>query len=123
MRLDAEDIDRIAERVVRVLAEAQPTERVMPVRFVDAAMVAQLLSVDRDWVYAHADQLGAVRLGGARGRLRFDLAALDERLERVEPMPPRLSSRARGRGREQGRSRAPLIPYAQQPAVGRGKVA
>jgi hypothetical protein len=42
------------------------------VRLVDAATLAAMLPVERDWVYAHASQLGAIRLGGPAGRLRFD---------------------------------------------------
>jgi len=115
--LDAEDIERIAERVVKLLAEAQRETGVTSARFVDATTIAQLLDVDRDWVYAHAEQLGAIRLGGERGRLRFDLATLEQRLDRVGSKRPRSASRASGGGRRASR-RAPLIPYAQQPATG-----
>jgi hypothetical protein len=115
--LDEGDIERIAERVVTLLAEAQPEPVVTSARFVDEMTIAQLLDVDRDWVYAHAEQLGAVRLGGERGRLRFDLVTLEQRLERVGSTPARSASRASGRGRRPPR-RAPLIPYAQQPAAG-----
>jgi len=39
---------------------------------VDAASVAEHLGVSRDYVYEHADDLGARRLGsGPRARLRF----------------------------------------------------
>ena len=47
-----------------------------PVRLVDAATLATILDVERDWVYAHARELQAIRLGGKRGRLRFDLASV-----------------------------------------------
>ena len=48
---------------------------------VDAAAVAEYLSVARSWVYEHASELGARRLGaGPRARLRFSLAEVDERL-------------------------------------------
>jgi len=55
-------------------------------RFVDAATVARLLGVERDWVYEHADQLGGIRLGGPRGRLRFDRQTLVDRL--ADPSTP-----------------------------------
>lgn len=43
-------------------------------RLVDAATVAERLGFSRDYVYAHADELGAIRVGsGPRPRLRFDL--------------------------------------------------
>jgi hypothetical protein len=59
----------VAERVVRLLGSRQPTEGL-----VDASVVAARLGVSRDWVYAHAAELGGRRIGeGSRGRLRFDL--------------------------------------------------
>lgn len=123
MGLDAEDIERIAERVVTLLAESQREPVVTSARFVDATTIAQLLDVDRDWVYAHAEQLGAVRLGGERGRLRFDLATLEQRLERVGSTPARSAPRGDRRGQKHAPRRAPLIPYAGQPAAGRERVA
>ena len=42
-------------------------------RLLTATDVADMLAVSRSWVYDHADELGAVRLGtGPRPRLRFD---------------------------------------------------
>lgn len=121
VKLDRDDIEEIVAGVVAALAEALP-ERAPgpPVRFVDAAVVAAQLGVDRDWVYAHEDELGAVRLGGSRGRLRFDLATLDERLAHLGSAPTRPASRPRGGGGQpQRRPSAPLIPYAgsQRPTV------
>lgn len=69
-----------AERIATLVAEAMRREP--PARFLDAAAIAGMLSVERDWVYKHADELGAVRLGGPRGRLRFDRHAVCERLAR-----------------------------------------
>jgi hypothetical protein len=67
VRLDDEDIEAIAERVVAKLRPAR-------VGLVDAKELARTLGVERGWVYAHADALGAVRLGaGSRARLRFDV--------------------------------------------------
>jgi hypothetical protein len=77
MGSDSELVEAIARRVVELLG-ASP--RRSGARLVDAATVADSLGVERDWVYAHADQLGAVRLGGPKGRLRFDLRAIDEQL-------------------------------------------
>ena len=49
--------------------------------WVDAATVAEYLSVERAWVYAHASELGARQLGnGGRARLRFTLAAVEDYL-------------------------------------------
>jgi hypothetical protein len=71
--LDREDIEAIATRVAALLearALGSPQE---PSGLVDAAVVARELGVERDWVYSHAKELGAIRLGGPHGRLRFDL--------------------------------------------------
>ena len=43
--------------------------------------LAEYLAVQPSWIYEHADELGARRLGnGPRARLRFSLAEADERL-------------------------------------------
>jgi hypothetical protein len=73
MKLDQGEAERIAARVVELLRHEPPP------RFVDAAALARILGVERDWVYSHAAELGAVRLGGPRGRLRFDRRAACER--------------------------------------------
>jgi hypothetical protein len=87
VRLDPADIDAIAQRVV-VLMREQPT---LQVRLVDAATLAERLGVERDWVYAHAKELHGVRLGGPRGRLRFDLTRVLRSLDEDVPAgtPPR----------------------------------
>lgn len=69
-RLDPEDVDLIARRVLALLRTNGESP---PARLVDARTLADLLGVTRAWVYAHAQELHAVRLGGPRGRLRFDL--------------------------------------------------
>ncbi len=63
--------DAIAQRIAGLLHDADaPTAH----RLVSAAEVACELNVGRQWVYEHAEELGALRLGdGPRGRLRFDL--------------------------------------------------
>jgi hypothetical protein len=63
------------------------------VRLVDAATLASALGVSRDFVYAHANDLGGERIGnGPRGRLRFDLdktlAAFAPRAAGQEPPQP-----------------------------------
>jgi len=50
-------------------------------QLVDTAAVAHHLGTSRGYVYEHADELGARRLGtGPKARLRFDLAGVDRRL-------------------------------------------
>lgn len=113
MSLDPAEVEQIAARVAELLRHEPPP------RFIDAATLARELSVERDWVYEHAAELGAIRLGGVRGRLRFDrravcgrLAAREERglaggRKPARPLvgaePPRGQQRRRGdRHRKQG---------------------
>ena len=94
MRLDPADIEAIAQRVVLLMRDELPLQApTTAARLVDVAALATLLGVDRSWVYAHAKELHAVRLGGPRGRIRFDLAVV-LRLLNAEPAsvrqpPPR----------------------------------
>jgi hypothetical protein len=74
MRLDPGEAERIAALVAEAL------RREPPPRYLDAAATARLLSVERGWVYEHAEELGGIRLGGARGRLRFDRRRVCDRL-------------------------------------------
>ncbi len=81
MRLDPDQLDALADLVADRLAERLAAPAPRPGGLVDAATVAERLGVARSWVYAHADELGAVRLGekgkAKQGgpRLRFDLDA------------------------------------------------
>jgi hypothetical protein len=51
-------------------------------QLIDAADVARMLGVTRGWVYEHATELGAIRLGsGTRPRLRFDPLRIGRALE------------------------------------------
>jgi hypothetical protein len=97
MSLSTEEIETIAQRVAELIADRlqpPPTPRLL-----DAAQLAERLGVERDWVYAHAAQLGGVRLGGPKGRLRFDPDTVTERLDQAAR--PRLpaGSRRPGDGR------------------------
>lgn len=85
MALDPADIEQIARRVAELIGA--PLSDPAP-RFVDAAHVARLLGVERDWVYEHAHQLGGIRLGGPRGRLRFDRETLPDRLAQAADSAP-----------------------------------
>jgi hypothetical protein len=83
--------EAIARRVVELLRAEEPQRST---GLVDAAAVARDLEVERDWVYSHATDLGAIRLGGPRGRLRFDLQVVRERLGGADPARWRPSRRA-----------------------------
>jgi hypothetical protein len=71
MTLDREDIAAIAQAVVELLkaTDAAPAGT----ELLTAAQVAARYGVARSFVYEHADELGAVRLGdGRKPRVRFD---------------------------------------------------
>lgn len=85
VRLDDQTVDRLARRVADLLAQRErqetPARATRKQRLLSAAQVAERWQIDREWVYAHADELGAMRLGsGPRPRLRFDPDRIAERL-------------------------------------------
>jgi hypothetical protein len=72
MRLEPEDIEAIAERVVERLT--QETRPRAGIGLATAAEVAELYGVSVSWVYANKSRLGAVLVGdGPKARLRFNL--------------------------------------------------
>jgi len=92
MTLDHEDIEAIAERaahrVVQLLERPSPGAR----QLLDPKELARELNVSLDYVYAHAADLGAMRLGdGPKARLRFDLrsaeSAMRARKQAPRPLP------------------------------------
>jgi hypothetical protein len=83
--LDPSSIEAIAQRVVELLGE--------DLSLLDAAAVARRLNRSRGWVYEHAVELGAIRLGdGERPRLGFEPAKVAAHLDACE------SSRRTGDG-------------------------
>lgn len=78
IKLSPETVEALARRVAELLAAPKSRQ---PERLVSAKVIAEQWGVDRRWVYEHADQLGARRLGsGPRPRLRFDPTEVGERL-------------------------------------------
>jgi hypothetical protein len=68
--LDRATIQAVAREVAAILGGGGR-------RLLTAQQVAERFNVDRGWVYAHADELGVIRLGeGPRPRLRFDAAVV-----------------------------------------------
>jgi hypothetical protein len=113
-QIDASWVEAVALHVVALIRDDSALNHR---RLVDAATLAAELGVDRSWVYAHRDELGAVRLGaGSKPRLRFDPEAAREVLaghgarDLREPKSsvPAGSSR-RGRRRRTG-STSELLP-------------
>ena len=73
--------------------------------WLDAQEVAQRLKMSRDWVYEHAEELGASRIGsGPRPRLRFPPQILDSQVG-WQASPEAASHPAKGRSKPDG-----LIP-------------
>jgi len=99
---DRASIQAIAREVAQLLrlGEQSGADRLLTAR-----QVAVRFNVERSWVYAHADELGVVRLGfGQRPRLRFDAAVVAQRLvasgARAAAVPPQ----------SQVKAGAPLLP-------------
>jgi predicted DNA-binding transcriptional regulator AlpA len=128
LRLSPESIEALARRLAELLAAEPPGAH--PRRLLTAAEVSEWWGVERSWVYAHASELGARRLGaGERPRLRFDPHEVDERLASLSAAPaigsPRVapgsrSTRFRGRAelwsqRKQSRPGDPQAPPATAP--------
>jgi hypothetical protein len=86
------DVEAIAEATAARLAEIVSGA---PGTFalVDARQLARDLDVSLDYVYAHASELGAMRLGsGPKARIRFDL---DRARQALEAGPGRTNGRRR----------------------------
>lgn len=104
--------DLLADRLAQRLGGLMPGQ---DEPLVDAAEIARLHGKSRSWVYEHAGELGAVRLGsGPRPRLGFARARAAEGLERVDkpatvspPEPPKPRRRHHRAGRTA--SGAPLL--------------
>jgi hypothetical protein len=124
VRLSPEDIDALARRLAELL---RPALAVRPApearRMMSAAEVAQMWGVERSWVYEHAEELGARRLGfGERPRLRFDPAELGERIAALgaQPAPVRASAPIAADPRRRSLPRRPRgIVVAEDRAAGR----
>lgn len=111
IKLHPQTVEAIAHRVIDLL---QRNAAVTP-DLIDAAALATRLGVDRSWVYAHAIELGAVKLGqGPRPRLRFDpkLAALRMRAlgQDVDGPRPKPRERRRRPDRSSHDDRRRLLP-------------
>lgn len=113
-----ENIERIAQRVAQLLHHEQADHTPDPAHagLVDASRLAKHLGLTRAWVYEHAHELGAIRVGsGPRARLRFDLATSTAALaarasENQRPAPEPTSTRRPRQRPRTSRPSAPLLP-------------
>jgi hypothetical protein len=111
IKLDAETIEAIARRVVELLEQRGLHTR----KLVDAAELARRFGIDRSWVYSHAIELGAVKLGdGTKPRLRFDPEIAARVLWRVgegsAADPPARSGERAGQPPRRGGGEVRLLP-------------
>ncbi len=85
--LDVDSVERVAQRVLELLAPrlgGPPSAE----RLLTAAEVSARWGVERSWIYGHAAELGAIRLGsGRRPRLRFRPEAIDRHLDTLTAAP------------------------------------
>jgi hypothetical protein len=110
IKLGPEAVEKIARRVVELLEQRGLQQR----ELVDATELAKRFGIERSWVYSHAIELGAVKLGnGTKPRLRFDPEVAARVLRKVgeesaaDP-PTRSGERAGQPRRSEGRVR--LLP-------------
>jgi hypothetical protein len=99
-------VEAIAQRVADLLRN----ELGLGSPLLTPSEVAEQFAVSRAWVYQHAEELGAIRLGqGPKARLRFDARAVSTRLNRDRVDVPRASKPERPNEAHQSSAR-PLLP-------------
>jgi hypothetical protein len=83
-----------------------------PAQLLSATEVAKALGVERSWVYEHAIELGAIRIGdGPRPRLRFDLDTVQRLVSAAHAAP---SAPDTGRSMPIAADSVPLLPILGQ---------
>ncbi len=95
MTLDHDDIEAIAERAARRVVQLLDHPIPGAYQLLDPKELARALNVSLDYVYAHAMDLGAMRLGdGPKARLRFDLHTARQAMQ-TRKQPPTIVARRR----------------------------
>jgi len=115
IKLDPETVEKIARRVMELLEQ----RGVQKPDLVDAAELARRFGIERSWVYAHAIELGAIKLGnGAKPRLRFDPDVAARVLRKVDGKsvadPPARSGKRAGQPPRRARSEVRLLPIRDE---------
>jgi hypothetical protein len=84
LHLSPESVEALARRLAELLTPSSQRPERPRNRLISAEEVSRWWGVGRRWVYDHADELGARRLGsGQRPRLRFDPEEVAERLDEL----------------------------------------
>jgi hypothetical protein len=88
--LTPQAIEQVASRVAQLLhrqeQRQQNDEARQELGMLTVAQLAQHLHLNRAWVYQHADELGAIRIGsGPKARIRFDLHTTTQALRQHQP--------------------------------------
>lgn len=113
------DVEAIAQAVADVLAERGLVVYAGPsgsARVLNAREVSQLLGRSAQWVYAHATELGGIRMGsGPKARIGFDLATIEQWKRDNQIRPPERRRPARRRPRRTASRATNLIPYDPAP--------
>jgi len=112
--LDGPTVEAIARRVVELLERRGVQRR----ELVDAAELARRFGIERSWVYSHAIELGAVKLGaGPKPRLRFDPEIAARVLRKVgegsAADPPARSGERAGQPQRGRKPEVRLLPIHQ----------
>jgi hypothetical protein len=103
-------VEAIALRVVELLDDDGRSARA-DADLIDATELARRLGMERSWVYSHAAELGAVRLGsGPNARLRFDPERATKVLNPVGEPSVQTEPERRPPQRRSRRRRGPLLP-------------
>lgn len=114
--LDSATVEAIALRVAELIGNTDTTA----CKLIDAAEVAHRFNVSREYVYEHATELGAVRLGdGPKARLRFSPERVVEALS-PQPFAPTTGQPSRRRQRRKASS-VELLPVGPRPNSERKK--
>jgi hypothetical protein len=110
--LSADTIEELADEVAERVVERLRQDGIAGT-LVSAAEVARRFGISRDYIYDHAAELGAVRLGdGPRARLRFDPKMVAARLATPTgpPTPEEGRTEPSRRRRSTPPGKGPLLP-------------
>jgi hypothetical protein len=119
LQLDQRSAELLADLVAVRLTDRLASRFLGEQPLLDAAAVARRLSRSREWVYRHAAEMGAVRLGeGERPRLGFEPRKVAEYLDACKssrrapnpsnPVAVRRTRSTRGGGNGQGGDLLPI---------------